>query len=103
MEGQPLLWVPCLRGQLLSLNGDWAMLWIVDLGLLGFIPKAKLYPLSQELAELPWLISICLLRGKHQSGILLFSELSVFSSIEQMNHDRRAQKYESLNQENEEY
>ena len=55
--------VPCLRGQVWSLTENWAMLWIMDLGLLGFIPKAKLYPLPHEMADGPWLISVCLLRG----------------------------------------
>jgi hypothetical protein len=62
-EGQPLLMVQCLRGQLLTLTGDWAMFWATDVGLLGYIPKEKIYSLPEHIASKAPLISICILRG----------------------------------------
>lgn len=55
--------VPCLRGQVMAVTGDWAMFWSVDVGLLGYIPKAKLYTLPECIVSEAPLISICLLRG----------------------------------------
>ncbi|XP_069698575.1 uncharacterized protein [Periplaneta americana] len=62
-EGEALLTVQCLRGQVLTLTGEWALIWAIDVGLLGFIPKAKFCPLPEELTLQAPLISICLLRG----------------------------------------
>ena len=62
-EGEPLLNVHCLRGQVLTLTGDWAMFWAVDVGLLGYIPKEKIYPLPEHITSKASLIGICILRG----------------------------------------
>lgn len=62
-EGQPLLTVQCLRGQVLTLTGDWAMFWAIDVGLLGCIPKEKIYTLPEHIASKAPLISICILQG----------------------------------------
>lgn len=55
--------VPCLRGQVMTVTGEWLMFWSVDIGLLGYIPKAKVYSLPENVASQAPLISICLLRG----------------------------------------
>jgi hypothetical protein len=55
--------VQCLRGQVLTLTDDWAMFWATDVGLLGYILKAKLCSLPEYVALQAPLISICLLRG----------------------------------------
>jgi hypothetical protein len=62
-EGQPLLMVQCFRGQVLTLTGDWAMFWAIDVGLLGCIPKQKIYCLPEHIATVAPLMSICILRG----------------------------------------
>ncbi|XP_023717493.1 uncharacterized protein LOC111869878 isoform X2 [Cryptotermes secundus] len=62
-EGEALLMVPCLRGQVMTVTGEWVMFWSVDIGLLGYIPKAKVYCLPENIASQAPLISICLLRG----------------------------------------
>jgi len=47
----------------LTLTGDWAMFWAIDVGLLGYIPKEKIYSLPEHIASKAPLISICILRG----------------------------------------
>jgi hypothetical protein len=62
-EGEPLLMVQCFRGQVLTLTGDWVMFWAIDVGLLGYIPKEKVYLLPERVASQAPLMSICVLRG----------------------------------------
>ncbi|PSN39144.1 hypothetical protein C0J52_21848 [Blattella germanica] len=66
-EGESLTKVPYQRGQILALTGDWAMVWAVDVGVLGFVPKVKMCVLPQDMENEPWLISVCLLRVQKYS------------------------------------
>jgi hypothetical protein len=55
--------VPCLRGQVVAVTSGCAMFWSVDVGLIGYIPNAKVYSLPEHVVSQAPLISICLLRG----------------------------------------
>jgi hypothetical protein len=39
------------------------MFWAIDVGLLGYIPKEKMYSLPEHVASQAPLMSICILRG----------------------------------------